>query len=184
MRVPLSWLKDYVPLPANPAELVDRLTLAGLECEGVQVFGVPVPAGLRVKPEDQTPVWDTDKIVIAKVISIEKVPGAEKLKFVTVDYGAAEPKRVITGAPNIAPGESGMKVILGLRGCRYYFQKKADEPKAVVTLEPRKLMGHDNDAMCMSNFELGIAEDHDGIILLDEADAKPGTPIADVLGEV
>ena len=42
-----------------------------------------------------------------------KVPGADKLKFVTVDYGAAEPKRVITGAPNIAPGESGMKVILG-----------------------------------------------------------------------
>jgi phenylalanyl-tRNA synthetase beta chain len=186
MRVPLSWLKDYVPLPANPAELIDRLTLAGLECEGVQVFGLPVPAGVRVKPEDQTPVWDRDKIVVAKVLSIEKVPGADKLKFVTVDHGAAEPKRVITGAPNIAPGESGMKVILGLRGCRYYFQnpKKPDEPKAVVTLEPRKLMGFDNDAMCMSNFELGIAEDHDGIIVLDESDPAPGTPLQDVLGEV
>jgi phenylalanyl-tRNA synthetase beta chain len=45
-------------------------------------------------------------------------------------------------------------------------------------------MGHDNDAMCMSNFELGIAEDHDGIILLDESDPAPGTPLADVLGEV
>jgi phenylalanyl-tRNA synthetase beta chain len=184
MRVPLSWLKDYVPLPANPADLVDRLTLAGLECEGLQVFGLPVPDGLRVKPEDQTPVWERDKIVVTTVLSIEKVPGADKLKFVTVDYGAAEPKRVITGAPNIAPGQSGMKVILGLRGCRYYFQKKADEPKTVVTLEPRKLMGHDNDAMCMSNFELGIAEDHDGIIILDVGDPKPGTAISDVLGEI
>src|SRR5205823_3767689 len=101
MRVPLSWLAEYVSLPADRAGLIDRLTLAGLECEGVQVFGVPVPAGLRVKPEDQTPAWDADKIVVAKVLSIEKVPGADKLKFVTVEYGAAEPKRVITGAPNI-----------------------------------------------------------------------------------
>ena len=66
-----------------------------------------------------------------------------------------EPKTVVTGATNIAPGQSGMKVILGLRGTRYFFTDK-DGKKTVMTLEPKALRGIMNDAMCMSNFELGI----------------------------
>src|SRR4051812_48970737 len=124
MRVPLSWLKDYVPLPANPAELVERLTLAGLEAGDVQAFGVPVPEGLRVKPEDAGVVWDRDKVMTARVIEITKHPDADKLKLVKLDYGAAEPKTVVTGATNIAPGQGGMKVVLGLRGTRYYYTDK------------------------------------------------------------
>src|SRR5207253_429038 len=103
MLVPLSWLRDYVPLPADPAALVERLTIAGLEAAGVKVFGLDVP-GLRVKPEDQTPVWDRDKVVVGKVLGIDKHPDADKLKLVKLEYGAAEPKTVVTGAPNIAPG--------------------------------------------------------------------------------
>ena len=182
MRVPLNWLKEYVPLPA-PAALVERLTLAGLESSGVQLFGVPAPDGLRVKPADAGLPWDADKVVVATVLKIEKHPDADKLKLVTVDYGAGEPKTVVTGAPNIAPGQSGMKVVLGLRGSRYFYNDK-DGKKAVFTLEPKVLRGIPNDAMCMSNFELGIAEDHDGIIILDDTDPAPGTPLADVLGEV
>ncbi len=184
MLVPLSWLRDFVPLPAAPAALVERLTLAGLESPGVRVLGLPAPDGLRVKADDQTPVWGRDTVVVARVLEITKVPGADKLKFVTLDIGTGTPKTVITGAPNIAPGQSGMKVVVGLRGCRYFFQKKETEPKAVVTLEPRKLMGHDNDAMCMSDFELGISDDSDGIIILDDTDPAPGTPLADVLGDI
>lgn len=180
MRVPLSWLKDYVPLPENPADLIERLTLAGLESAGVRVVGLPVPPGLQVK--EATPVWDRDKIVVAKVLTIEKHPDAEKLKLVTLDFGA-EPKVVVTGAPNISPGQSGMKVILGLRGSKYYFADK-DGTRKVMTLEPKALRGIMNDAMCMSNYELGIAEDHDGIIILDEADPTPGTPAQDVLGDI
>jgi phenylalanyl-tRNA synthetase beta chain len=183
MRVPLTWLRDYVPLPADPAALIERLTLAGLESSGVKVVGLPVPPGLRVKPEDQTPVWDRDKIVVARVLEITKHPDAEKLKLVKLDYGAAEPKTVVTGATNIAPGQSGMKVVLGLRGSRYFLTDKNGQ-KTVVTLEPRKLRGIDNDAMCMSNFELGISDEHEGIILLDESDPQPGTPLQDVLGEI
>jgi phenylalanyl-tRNA synthetase beta chain len=182
MRVPLSWLRDYVELPANPADLVERLALAGLESSGVQLFGVTAPAGLAVKPADAGLPWDADKIVLAKVLKIEKHPDADKLKLVTVNYGAAEPKTVVTGAPNIAPGQSGMKVVLGLKGSRYYYTDK-DGNKAVFTLEPKALRGIMNDAMCMSNFELGIAEDHDGIIILDDADPAPGTPVRDFLGE-
>ncbi|QEL14284.1 phenylalanine--tRNA ligase subunit beta [Limnoglobus roseus] len=183
MLVPLSWLKDYVELPKNPADLVERLTLAGLESSGLYVYGLPVPEGLRVKAENAGLPWDRDKIVVAKVLKIEKHPDAEKLKMVTVDYGAGEPKTVITGAPNIAPGQSGMKVVLGLKGSRYFYTDK-DGKKTVFTLEPKKLRGIDNDAMCMSNFELGIAEDHDGIIILDDADPAPGTPLQDLLGDI
>jgi phenylalanyl-tRNA synthetase beta chain len=182
MRVPLSWLREYVALP-DPAALVDRLTLAGLESSGVTVFGLPVPAGLRVKPEDAGPVWERDKVVVAKVLEIAKHPEADKLKLVKLDYGAAEPKTVVTGAPNIAPGQSGMKVVLGLKGSRYYLADK-DGRKTVATLEPKKLRGIDNDAMCMSDFELGISDEHEGIIILDDADADPGTPAADLLGDV
>ena len=183
MLVPLAWLKDYVDLPANPAELVERLTLAGLESAGVKVFGLPTPDGLRVKPDDRTPVWDRDKLMVAKVLKIEKHPNADKLKLVTLDHGAGAPKTVVTGAPNIAPGESGMKVVLGLRGSTYYMEGK-DGKKGLATLEPKELRGVPNDAMCMSNFELGVADDHEGIIILDDADPAPGTPLQDLLGDV
>jgi phenylalanyl-tRNA synthetase beta chain len=183
MLVPLTWLRDYVPLPADPAALVERLTLAGLESSGVKIIGLPVPSGLRIKPADQTPVWDRDKILVARVLEITKHPDAEKLKLVKLDYGAVEPKTVVTGATNIAPGQSGMKVVLGLRGSRYYLTDKNGQ-KTIVTLEPRKLRGIENDAMCMSNFELGISDEHEGIILLDETDPEPGTPLQDVLGEI
>lgn len=183
MLVPLSWLREFVELPANPADLIDRLALAGLESSGVKVVGFPVPSGLRVKPGDATPVWDRDKLIVARVLKIEKHPNADKLKLVTLDYGHTEPKTVVTGAPNIAPGQSGMKVILGLRGSTYYLQAK-DGTKTIATLEPKELRGVPNDAMCMSNYELGIADDHDGIIILDESDPVPGTPLQDFLGEI
>ncbi|MFM8274200.1 MAG: phenylalanine--tRNA ligase subunit beta [Gemmata sp.] len=182
MLVPLSWLKEYVPLPADPGALVERLTIAGLESSGVKLFGVPAPGTLRVKPEDAGLVWERDKLLVAQVLEITKHPNADTLKLVKLDLGAAEPKTVITGAENIAPGQSGMKIVLGLRGSRYYFTGK-DGKKTVMTLEPRALRGIDNDAMCMSDFELGIAEESEGIIILDDADARPGTPAQDVLGE-
>ena len=183
MLVPLSWLSEYVPLPLNPADLVERLTLAGLESAGVKLFGRAAPAGLHVKPEDAGLVWENDKVVVARVIKIEKHPEADKLKLVTLEYGATETKTVVTGAPNIAPGQSGMKVVLGLRGSRYFYADKEGK-KTVFTLEPKALRGVMNDAMCMSNYELGIADDHDGIIILDDDDAAPGTPMADLLGDI
>src|SRR5262245_44026900 len=100
MLVPLSWLRDYVEIPPSPAALVERLTIAGLESSGVQVFGVPVPQDLRVKPEDAGLVWERDKVVVAKVLEITKHPDAYKLRLVKVEYGAGEPKTVVTGAQN------------------------------------------------------------------------------------
>ncbi|MBO0697403.1 MAG: phenylalanine--tRNA ligase subunit beta [Zavarzinella sp.] len=187
MKVPLKWLADHVDLADIPlADLVDRLTLGGLEVSGVRLYGRPAPPGLKAKQIDPGPVWDADKVVTAHVQKIDKHPNADKLKLVTLDYGPAEPKTVVTGAPNIAVGTSGQKVILGLRGSRYFFEEedKATKQtrKVIKTLEPRALRGIDNDAMCMSNFELGISDEHEGIILL-EPDAPVGVPAADFLGD-
>lgn len=183
MLVPLSWLHEYVTLPIDPAALIERLTIAGLEAAGVKVFGLAVPTGIRIKPEDAGLVWDQDKVMVARVLEITKHPEADKLKLVKLDYGAAEPKTVVTGAPNISPGQSGMKVILGLRGTKYFYTDK-DGKKTIFTLEPKALRGIQNDAMCMSNFELGISDEHEGIIILDNADPEPGTPASAVLGEI
>src|SRR5580692_5814121 len=183
MLVPLTWLREYVALPADPAALIERLTIAGLEAAGVKAFGLPVPAGIRVKPEETGLVWEQDKVMVAKVLDITKHPEADKLKLVKLDYGGTEPKTVVTGAMNIAPGQSGMKVILGLRGTKYYYTDK-DGKKTIFTLEPKALRGIMNDAMCMSNFELGISDEHEGIIILDDADPKPGTPVSELLGEI
>lgn len=183
MLVPLSWLREYVTLPADTAALVERLTIAGLESAGVKVFGLAVPAGIRVKADEAGIVWEHDKVLVARVLEITKHPEADKLKLVKLEYGGSEPKTVVTGAPNIAPGQSGMKVILGLRGTKYFYTDK-DGKKTTFTLEPKALRGIMNDAMCMSNFELGISDEHEGIIILDDADPKPGTPATDVLGEI
>ena len=125
-------------------------------------------------------------MVTAHVLGIDKHPNADKLKLVQLDYGAGGPKTVVTGAPNIAVGESGHKVILGLRGTRYFLEEEDETTKqsrkVVKTLEPKALRGVDNDAMCMSNFELGINDEHEGIILL-ESDAPIGVPAADLLGD-
>jgi phenylalanyl-tRNA synthetase beta chain len=187
MKVPLKWLAEHVDLGDIPlADLVDRLTIAGLEVSGVRLLGLPAPEGLKAKQLEPGPAWDCDKIVTAHVQKIDRHPNADKLKLVTLEYGAGELKTVVTGAPNIAVGESGQKVVLGLRGSRYFFEEedKATKlaKKVIKTLEPKELRGIPNDAMCMSNFELGISDEHEGIILL-EADAPVGVPAADFLGD-
>ncbi|HLJ97537.1 MAG TPA: phenylalanine--tRNA ligase subunit beta [Gemmataceae bacterium] len=181
MKVPLSWLRDYVPLPASVAQLAERLTLAGLEVASIRTIGVPVPEGLHVKEEDAGPVWHRDKIVLGKVLTVERHPNADRLTLATVDYGAAQPKTVVTGAPNIKVGDHGQTVIVALAGS-VLFDGHA-ETKVLRELKPSKIRGVPSDAMVCSAYELGISEEHEGIILLDE-EVPPGTPLADFMGEI
>ena len=182
MKVPLKWLADYVAVDLpRAAELVERLTLAGLEVAGSQVFGLPMPEGLRVKAEDAGPVWDREKIVIANVVRVEKHPDADKLKLPVVEYGEGRVKTLVTGAPNLAVGDAGIKVVLALTGS-VLFDGHAT-PKVLRELKPTKIRGVPSDAMVCSSFELGIDEEHEGIILL-EAEAPVGMSAADFLGDI
>jgi len=181
MKVPLNWLREYVPLSLGIAELIDRLTISGLEVATARFVGVPVPEGLRVKMEERGPAWDPAKVVTAQVLSVEKHPNADKLKLVQLDYGTGTPKQVVTGAPNISIGDRGQKVVLGLSGCSYFDGHAT--PKSIKELKPSMLRGVPSDAMVMSTFELGIDEEHEGIILL-EADAPIGKSLVEFMGDV
>lgn len=181
MLIPLSWLREYVDWSLSEAELIERLTLAGLEATGTRVYGLPVPPGVRVKADEVGPVWDRDKIVTARVVKVEPHPNADKLKLVTVEYGKPETKVVVTGAPNIRVGDTGQKVILALTGA-VLFDGHAT-PKKLMELKPTQLRGVPSDAMVCSGFELGTTDDHEGIILLP-GDAPVGAALADVMGDV
>src|SRR5262245_19210340 len=181
MKVPLGWLRDYVDLPASVAQLAERLTLAGLEVGGVRLYGVPAPEGLRVKAEDAGPVWAPDKIVVGQVLAVEHHPNADRLTLATVEYGAARPKTVVTGAPNIKVGDKGQKVIVALAGSVLYDGHA--EQKVLKELKPSKIRGVPSDAMVCSAYELGISDEHEGIILL-EPDAPVGKPLVEFMGDV
>ena len=181
MKIPLNWLRDSVNSSLPPAQLIERLTLAGLEVAGVRLLGLPVPEGVRVKAEDRGPVWDRDKIVIAEVQSVDRHPNADRLNLPTVTWGAGNVKQLVTGAPNIKAGDKGQKVVLALAGSVLY--DGHSEERVLKELKPAKVRGVPSDAMVCSYRELGISEEHEGIILLED-DAPVGTPLVDFMGDI
>src|SRR5581483_8065992 len=98
---------------------------------------------------------------------------ADRLTLVDLDYGTGQPKIVVTGAPNIKVGDQGQKVIIALSGSVLY-DGHAQE-KVLRELKPSKIRGVASDAMVCSAYELGISDEHEGIILLEE-DAPVGMP--------
>jgi phenylalanyl-tRNA synthetase beta chain len=181
MKVPLSWLREYVDITVPVPELVERMTLAGLEVASVRFVGLPIPERLPVKVEEPGPTWQPDKIVIGEVLKVEQHPNADRLTLATVNYGATEPKMVVTGAPNIKVGDKGQKVIVALTGSVLF--DGHSEQKVLRELKPTKIRGVPSDAMVCSAYELGISEEHEGIIFLD-SDAPVGAPLADYMGDV
>jgi phenylalanyl-tRNA synthetase beta chain len=180
MKIPLKWLADYLPALPPAADLAERLTVAGLEVSKVRLIGEPVPPGLRVRDEDLGPVWDRVKVVLGRVVSIGKHPNADKLKMLQVDLGGLEPKQVITGAENVAVGESGQRVVVALEGARLL--DGYSDTKKFAVLSPKPLKGIMSDSMVCSSRELGMDDEHAGIILLDE-DVTPGAPAVDLIGD-
>jgi phenylalanyl-tRNA synthetase beta chain len=181
MNIPLKWLAEYVPLLLSPAELAQRLTIAGLEVAAFRSFGLPVPDGLRVRQEEPGPVWDRDKVFTARLVSVEKHPNADKLKLPLVQYGEGRTQQLVTGAPNINLGDSGQKVVIGLAGTVFFDGHVS--PKVLTKLTPKPVRGVPSEGMVMSNLELGINEEHEGIIILDD-DAPVGVPYADYMGDL
>ncbi|MHB8628926.1 MAG: phenylalanine--tRNA ligase subunit beta [Aggregatilineales bacterium] len=190
MRVPLSWLKDYVDIPITAEELAERLTLAGLEVASLQYIGVPqgkAPAGIIVPPSDHL-VWARDKIVLGAIREVKAHPNADKLVLALVDYGQPELEQVVTGAPNLYPYKGAgpinplMFTALALEGAEV-FDGHAETPTRMI-LKEKALRGIPNRSMVCSEKELGLSGEHEGIILLADPGLPPGTPFADVLGDV
>lgn len=179
MKVPISWLKDYVDISIPVEELAGRLTLAGLEVSSIQYIGV----------EGADLVWDRDKLVLGHILKVEQHPNADRLVLATVDIGADQPETVVTGAPNlfeyIGQGDIrhlGLKSPFVMEGATVY-DGHAKEPGKKMKLKGRNVRGIFNRHMLCSEKELGLSDDHEGIILARD-NAPPGTPLVDLWGDV
>ena len=165
MKVPLSWLREHVDITVPLAELADRLTMAGLEVEGIDRIGE---------------MWDRNTIFVGQVLAVRPHPNADRLVLVTVDYGKAEPLEVVTGAPNLHVGGAGQKVVFATVGARL-IDPYADTLK-YQTLKRSKIRGVNSEGMVCSEKELGISDEHAGIIILPD-EAPVGTPLVDYWGD-
>jgi phenylalanyl-tRNA synthetase beta chain len=176
MRVPLSWLKEFVDVIIPIEELEQRLTMAGLEVAAVERVGV---AGADLP-------WDAEKIVIGNILEVRQHPNADRLVLADVDYGAAEPHTVVTGAPNLFQYKGRgrlprpLKGVYAKEGAQLYDGHADGQVKMV--LKGRPVRGIMSDAMLCSEKELGLSGDHEGILILPE-DAPVGTPLRDYLGD-
>ncbi|MEX1253557.1 MAG: phenylalanine--tRNA ligase subunit beta [Dehalococcoidia bacterium] len=160
MRVPLKWLADYVPVTLPPKELAHRLTMAGLEVEHIHQIG----GG-----------WDEALITVGEVLAVEPHPNADRLRLATVRYGDAEPLTVVCGAPNVAPGQ---KIAFARAGAEL-IDGHSGEP---AVLKPAKIRGVESTGMVCSERELGLSEEHEGILVLPDS-APVGEPLARYLGD-
>jgi phenylalanyl-tRNA synthetase beta chain len=172
----LSWLKEYVDIDLPLDDLAERLTLAGLEVAAIEIVGLP---GAELP-------WDPARIVVAEVVEVKPHPNADRLVLAVVDYGGSELETAVTGAPNLRPylGQSGLhlRVPFAMEGARLY-DGYAEQPK-IATLKKTKIRGIPSRAMVCSEKELGLGDDHSGIMLLPDDAPSPGTPLADYLGDV
>jgi phenylalanyl-tRNA synthetase beta chain len=190
MQIPLSWLKDFVDIDIAPELLADQLTKAGIETS-LTYIGVPQNTvdGVRMPPSDHL-VWDRQKIVLGAIREVLPHPNADRLVMAMVDYGAGELEQVVTGAPNLfefrgaGPLNPPLWTALALEGAEVW-DGHSEEPKRMI-LKGKPLRGVYNKSMVCSDKELGISEEHDGVILMRQAPAgfAPGAPLQDVLGDV
>ena len=165
MKVPLSWLKEYVDITLPLPELAERMTLAGLEVESITQMGGE---------------WERDKIVVGEIVEVRPHPNADRLTVVVVSHGAEQPEAVVTGAPNIHVGDHGQKVPFARNGARL-IDGHAEELR-YITLKPTRIRGVLSAGMVCSEKELGLSDAHEGILILDD-DAPVGVPLQDYLGD-
>src|SRR5688572_5863163 len=157
MKVTLNWLKQYVAFDWSPEELTERLTMLGLEVEGVQRLG-----------------GEFAGIVVAQVITRDKHPNADKLSVCRVNDGQGE-RQIVCGAQNFQAGD---KVPLILPGASLPLKPGDKEP---FTIKVGKIRGVESQGMMCSPQELGLGDAVDGLLIL-RADAPVGQPFAEYLG--
>lgn len=190
MQVPVSWLKTFVDIDVPIELLAEKLTLAGLEVAEITYIGVPQGhvEGIRW-PKSEHLVWDREKLLLGAIREVKPHPNADRLVIAMVDYGGKELEQTVTGAPNlfeykgIGPLEKPLWTPFALEGAEVW-DGHSEEHKRMI-LKEKPLRGIPNRCMVCSEKELGITQEHDGILLIDNDQGfKPGTPFQDVLGDI
>ena len=153
MRVPLSWLREYVRVDATAEQIEHALSISTAEVNGIERRGVP---------------GDLGRFRVGRVLEADKHPDADRLQLCKVDVGEGKPYQIVCGAWNFGAGAT---VAVALPG--------ATLPNG-LTLERRKLRGEMSEGMILAEDEVDLGTDHSGIMVLDDS-LVPGTPLADVL---
>ncbi len=156
MKVPVSWLREYVTFELPLAEVARRLVFTSCEVDRIVRLGVPDVDG------------NLGNFRVGRVLEAGKHPNADKLQLCVVDVGDGEPRSIVCGAWNFGAGAT---VAVALPG--------AAMPDGLV-IEKRKLRGEVSEGMILSERELELGTDHSGIMVLADG-LEPGTPLADVL---
>jgi len=154
MRVPLSWLREYVDVQQTPEQLAERLTLLGMEVKGIEQWGA-----------------DWRSVVVGELLTVEKHPYADRLHLTTVTIGSGEPLHIVCGANNIAPGQ---RVPVALPGAVLPGERR---------IERTEKMGIASEGMLCSGDELHITSDAEGILILP-ATMPLGVQLSDLYGDV
>jgi phenylalanyl-tRNA synthetase beta chain len=156
VRVPMSWLREYVPVTVPTRELGDRLVISTCEVDGIETRGVVDADG------------NLALFRVGRVLEAEKHPNADRLQLCRVDVGEGDARQIVCGAWNFGAGAT---VAVALPG--------AVLPNG-LQLERRKVRGEVSDGMILAEDEVGLGTDHTGIMVLENG-IEPGTPLGDVL---
>ena len=160
MKVSLKWLAEMARLDTGPKELARSLTMGGLEVEEI----TPVAARFT-------------GIVVAEVKGVAPHPNADKLRVTQVDAGTGGPLTIVCGAPNVAPGQ---RVPCALVGAKLHPREAGQTDPTIMEIKQAKLRGVESSGMLCSARELGLSEDHAGLLVLPE-DAPIGRDIREYL---
>lgn len=186
MKLSISWLKDFVDLTGlSVIDVADKLTMAGMEVEDIRFAGLPLPDrddhGFKVSGI----AWDPEKLVVAEIYAVNPHPNADRLTLCDL-FDGKDRHVVLTGAPNLYPYkgqgnlEKPIKVAYAKEGATIY-DGHADG-LVLTTLKRAKIRGVESYSMVCSEKELGISDEHEGVIFLDD-DALAGTPLVDTMGD-
>jgi phenylalanyl-tRNA synthetase beta chain len=185
MKAPLSWLRDFVDIDISIAELAHLITMAGMEVEELRIIGLPMPTPGSVDAHLSGLEWDREKIVVASISEVLPHPNADRLVLCKLFDGLQE-HVVLTGAPNlfefkgIGPLPKAFKVAYAKEGAQIYDGHQ--EGLVLTKLKRATIRGIESYSMVCSEKELGISDEYEGIMILDD-DADAGTPLADYMGD-
>ncbi len=156
MKISYNWLNEYVDHPLSPDDLGEALTMSGLELEEAETLGMAL-----------------DGVVVGRVLEVKAHPNADRLTLCRVDLGNGEPVQIVCGAPNVAAGQKAPVATVGATVMVASHEQPGE--KVPFTLKKVKIRGEFSEGMICAEDELGLSDDHTGIMVLGE-EAAVGQP--------